>query len=173
MQDLSGMTLLHYACLLHYVGSGQWLLTRMPQPTLNLQDMNGCTPLHWAAHSGAHAVVETLLQHNSSPLVLDLLGNSPSDYARREGHLKLASLLVSTTTSAAATAVVASMRPSSAHSSLRPSALSIILLQPAGRSPSAVPQSPISALHTARRPYERLRIIPPHVDLLPQTTRIP
>lgn len=101
VQDLSGMTLLHYACLLHYAAAGQWLLSHIPRPALNMQDMNGCTALHWAAHSGAAPLVEALLRHDASPFVVDELGHAPADYARREGHHALVDLLPAAAATAA------------------------------------------------------------------------
>eukprot|EP01104_Vermistella_antarctica_P009132 TRINITY_DN2327_c0_g1_i1.p1 TRINITY_DN2327_c0_g1~~TRINITY_DN2327_c0_g1_i1.p1 ORF type:complete len:1442 (+),score=522.24 TRINITY_DN2327_c0_g1_i1:236-4561(+) len=56
-------------------------------------DMNGMTPMHWAALMGEGKAVQVLLARGSPPSSNDERGLAPVDYARLNGHSSLISFL--------------------------------------------------------------------------------
>lgn len=62
---------------------------------VNRTNSTGETALMWASHYGQIEYVRVLLEHNADVRMVDYWGNSAIDYARREGHQAVASMLES------------------------------------------------------------------------------
>jgi uncharacterized protein len=60
---------------------------------VNVPNLDGRTPLHFAAGFNQQRMVDYLLQNGANPLAEDVNHETPADAARQEGHLAMANYL--------------------------------------------------------------------------------
>jgi ankyrin repeat protein len=61
---------------------------------INVQDEDGCTPLHWAAGEGSVEIARILIDAGANVNVKDKEGNTPLHIAANEGEPEIAILLI-------------------------------------------------------------------------------
>ena len=66
-----------------------------------MDNVDGSTPLHYAALNGKSSVANLLLHANASPTAVNKDGRTPSQYAKQQGHGNLAVMLLEAEQSAA------------------------------------------------------------------------
>lgn len=62
---------------------------------VNIADLNGCTPLIWAAANGYTPTVQILLEHDADPDSVDIYGRTALSWAAAGGHISVVQLLLS------------------------------------------------------------------------------
>ena len=61
---------------------------------VNLKDVSGDTPLHWAAYNGHVEIARLLLQNGADVNAINNVGSTPLHYAAGYGHIDILHLLV-------------------------------------------------------------------------------
>lgn len=62
---------------------------------VNIADLNGCTPLIWAAANGYTSTAQILLEHAANPDSVDIYGRTALSWAAAGGHISTVQLLLS------------------------------------------------------------------------------
>lgn len=84
--------------MFRYMGTGEVgplkeLLKSDPTLVDAIEDDNGRTPLHVAAHNGNKEICQILLDNGANPAARDDNGETPADVARQQGNLDLDKML--------------------------------------------------------------------------------
>ena len=59
-----------------------------------MDNVDGSTPLHLAALLGKSSIAKLLLQANASPTAVNKYGGTPAQWAKQQGHVDLAAMLL-------------------------------------------------------------------------------
>eukprot|EP00028_Trichosphaerium_sp_Am-I-7-wt_P000067 CAMPEP_0168527036 /NCGR_PEP_ID=MMETSP0405-20121227/12348_1 /TAXON_ID=498012 /ORGANISM="Trichosphaerium sp, Strain Am-I-7 wt" /LENGTH=926 /DNA_ID=CAMNT_0008550041 /DNA_START=145 /DNA_END=2925 /DNA_ORIENTATION=- len=86
------MTLLHYCCIYDYYELANHIIAKW-DVRINLADMDGNFPLHYAAERGSRNVIQLLLRNGAVVDCKNMYDDSPLDLAKKEGHHALEDLL--------------------------------------------------------------------------------
>ena len=84
-------SLIHMASLASDVALMNYLLTL--NPSVNVQNEHGETPLHWACKQGNVAIIEALLTHGANISIIDADWNSPLHWLAEYNHIKAVEFL--------------------------------------------------------------------------------
>lgn len=88
------VSVIHFAALGKSSTVLDYLLKRLPNFHTRLQNLNGETPLHWAARSGNVRNVSSLINKHANPNILDYDGNSVLHFAIEVGDYEIVKFLV-------------------------------------------------------------------------------
>ena len=88
-----GMTQLHHCAENGFTTSVKRLLS-IRNINVNVKDVSGDTPLHYAARNGHIEISHLLLQNGAEVNVRSMWGRTPLHYAASQGHIDILHLLV-------------------------------------------------------------------------------
>ncbi len=92
--DNEGKTPLHYAVAFNHYGACEALLRTCTPLMINIQDMDGLSPLHWAARNGSLEIATRLLKvPGIDRQLLDHNNMTAADWARKMGQVELLAIL--------------------------------------------------------------------------------
>ena len=91
--DASNCTALHLAAMYGKEAVAAKLLQALASVSA-VDNVDGSTALHYAACNGKSSIANLLLQANASTTAVNKYGDTPAQYAKRQGHGDLAARLL-------------------------------------------------------------------------------